>query len=447
MAEKINFTKSNLDAIDCPAGMPRRYVYDLKTPGLQFCVTAKGARSFYRYGRVNGRPQRLFLGAYPDMTPEQARDAAKKATGEVVQGVDPAERKRVARGEMTFGELFNDWRDRHAKLHKKSWDQDQDNYDNHLADWGPWKLSRIKRADVTTLHTKIGADAPYMANRVLALASTLFNWAIEEHDYDHANPAKGVTRFREQSRERFLRGDELPRFFKALDDETNQTMRDFFKMCLFTGARRSNVQAMKWEEVNVQRAEWVITAAAAKAGKSITVPLVPEAIAILKERMGNGSAYVFDSYGKSGHLAEPKTAWAKLLERAKLEDLRIHDLRRTLGSWQAATGASLHVIGKSLGHQNQSTTAIYSRLDLDPVRRSVSTATAAIMAASRKRGPKKSKGGGGEGGAEQKALPAPSQDGEAKKSKGRRGKSKTAAQPTAPQTPAAGARAAATSAA
>ncbi len=61
--------------------------------------------------------------------------------------------------------------------------------------------------------------------------------------------------------------------------------------------------------------------------------------------------------------------------------MRIHDLRRTLGSWQAKTGASMAIIGKSLNHKSQSTTAIYARLDLDPVRRSVNTSTSAMMAA------------------------------------------------------------------
>jgi integrase len=64
-----------------------------------------------------------------------------------------------------------------------------------------------------------------------------------------------------------------------------------------------------------------------------------------------------------------------------MTDLRIHDLRRTLGSWQAKTGASLSIIGKSLNHKTHQATAIYARLDLDPVRQSVNTATAAMLEA------------------------------------------------------------------
>src|SRR6185503_15245564 len=91
--------------------------------------------------------------------------------------------------------------------------------------------------------------------------------------------------------------------------------------------------------------------------------------------------YVFPGSGKSGHLEEPKKGWQRILTRAGIADLRIHDLRRTLGSWQAKQGASLTIIGKSLNHKNQNTTAIYARLDLDPVRDSVNAATTAMLAA------------------------------------------------------------------
>jgi integrase len=102
-----------------------------------------------------------------------------------------------------------------------------------------------------------------------------------------------------------------------------------------------------------------------------------------KESAKKGCQWVFPatrSDSRSGHLNYPQRAWVRICERAGLKNIRIHDLRRTLGSWQAATGASLPIIGKSLGHKNQSTTQIYARLNLDPVRESVDAATAAMMA-------------------------------------------------------------------
>jgi len=112
------------------------------------------------------------------------------------------------------------------------------------------------------------------------------------------------------------------------------------------------------------------------------VALSPEAIEILQNRKpSDGAIFVFPGSGKAGHLMEPKKGWKRILERAGIDNLRIHDLRRTLGSWQAKTGASLAIIGKSLNHKNQNTTAIYARLDLDPVRDSVNKATSAMMQA------------------------------------------------------------------
>ena len=112
--------------------------------------------------------------------------------------------------------------------------------------------------------------------------------------------------------------------------------------------------------------------------------------------VGNGSEYVFPGCGKTGHLVEPKTPWGHVVKRAKLNDCRMHDLRRTLGSWQAAGGASLLIIGKSLGHRSESATRIYARLATGPVPESVEKATVAMITAAE--GADVINGGGSHGG-------------------------------------------------
>lgn len=138
---------------------------------------------------------------------------------------------------------------------------------------------------------------------------------------------------------------------------------------------------MHWSDINFNRAEWLVEET--KNGEPQTIPLIPQAIIILKERYENKiSDWVFPSAtSKSGHIEEPKKVWKNLLERAGIKDLRIHDLRRTLGSWQAATGANSYIIGKSLGHKTQQATAIYARLNMDSVRESVARAADAMFAA------------------------------------------------------------------
>jgi integrase len=259
-------------------------------------------------------------------------------------------------------------------------------YDKFLIKWKTRRLADIKRSDVSSLHSKIGEDnGRYEANRVLALVRAIFNFAIEQLDFQGTNPAIGVKKFAEESRDRYLLPDELPRFFEALEEEES-LFKDFFLLCLFTGARRSNVASMRWEDL--QGETWRIPVT--KNGKPVFIPLVPEAQAILQTRkeQADDSPYVFASYVKSGYLAEPKTAWARITARANLSDLRIHDLRRTLGSYQAAQGTSLAIIGKMLGHRTHQATQVYARLDLDPVRQSAVKATSTILALAK---PEKSK--------------------------------------------------------
>jgi integrase len=223
---------------------------------------------------------------------------------------------------------------------------------------------------------------PVAANRALTFLSALYNRA-DDIGYKGSNPTHKIKRFREHARDRFLQPAELPKFFEALDEEPNETLRDFFRVALFTGARRSNVQAMRWDDLNLQNGTWRIPGGDVKTGEPVTLPLSPPALEVLRRRsVAREGPWVFPSTWKGRHITEPKHAWKRVLERAGLENLRIHDLRRTLGSWQAATGASLQIIAKSLGHSdNSQATKIYSRLHLDPVRQSVNTATAAILAA------------------------------------------------------------------
>ncbi len=185
-------------------------------------------------------------------------------------------------------------------------------------------------------------------------------------------------------RERFLNADELRRFLDALESET-ALFHDFFMLLLLTGARRGNVQAMRFDELNLELRTWRISTT--KNHEPLTVHLPEQAVEILKQRQRerDGNPWVFPGGKKNqqSHLKEPKSAWDRVCKRAKLSDVRIHDLRRTMGSWQAASGTSLHIIGKSLGHKTAAATRIYARLDLEPVRQAVDIAVAAMMAAAK----------------------------------------------------------------
>jgi integrase len=146
---------------------------------------------------------------------------------------------------------------------------------------------------------------------------------------------------------------------------------------------------MRWNDIVLGESVWRIPRT--KNGTPQNVTLCPEAVTILTERKrtaAGDAVFVFPGHGASGHIEEPKKAVIRVMQRAGIpygrnveNGVTLHDLRRTLGSWQAKTGASLVIIGKSLNHKSLQATAIYSRLDLDPVRASVNTATAAMLEA------------------------------------------------------------------
>ncbi len=383
MAEnRFNFTIRTIQSITPPSKGKRSFFYDAKVPGLALSVTSTGTKSFLVYRKIEGRPERIFLGRYPDLSVENARNMAAETIGQIARGTNPAALKRAGREELTLEELFQEFMNRHAKVHKRTWKEDGNQFRRYLAGWKNRKLSSIKRNHVQALHAKLGHESgPYAANRLLALLRAMFNKAEEWGYWDNkTNPAVGITKFKEKSRARFLEADELPRFFQALAEEPSDAIRDYFLISLLTGARRGNVLAMRWDEVHLERGTWEIPET--KNGDSQTVPLVGPALTILAERKQTTTGeWVFPGAGKTGHLVEPKKGWQRLKERAGLENVRIHDLRRSLGSWQAATGANLSIIGKTLNHKSPAATAIYARLNIDPVRDSVEKATSAMLAA------------------------------------------------------------------
>lgn len=384
----LNFTKAAIEALPLPE-RGWKYYYDTKVSGLAIGVGASGVKTFVLYRKVNRKPERIKIGRYPDLTVEKARAAATNLNADIANGTNPAELKRVRRAEMTFGDLFDQYYKNHAVPHKKTADEDKQKFEKYLSsnkdgiNLASRQLSQITKADIGQLFTKISKSHKVTANRVLALVSSIFGKAIEWGIWNQINPCHGIRKHSEVSRDRFLHPDELPKFFECLLAYPNATVRDYILMSLLTGARRSNVLAMRWDQLNLARAEWRIPDT--KNGTPQSVPLVPDAVAVLQARKNSAacaqSPFVFPGSGETGHLVEPKKAWKVILDKAGIADLRLHDLRRTMGSWQAGTGANLSVIGRSLNHKSTQTTAIYARLWMEPVRNAMETAAAAMMQA------------------------------------------------------------------
>jgi integrase len=382
----FSFTENRIKRLQAPTppdGKTYAQVYfkDSTLPGLQCCVTSAGSKSYYYVRRVDGKPCRMLLGAVDKISVDDARKAAQAKGGQVATGRNPQEERRSKLQEPTLQALYDHWMI-YATAHKKprSVENDKWLWKAYLTPWHGRRLSLIRKADVQALHSKIGTDnGPYAANRMLALLRSMLNKA-DEVGYRGDNPAKGVKMFKEVSRDRFLQAGELEAFFKALEAEP-EIFRDYFLTLLLTGARKTNVMMMRWADLDLAAGCWRI--AENKSGSVVVVPLVAPAVEILKARAEHrsGNAYVFPGRKHGTCLQEPDKAWDRIRTAAGLADLRIHDLRRSLGSWMAGQNVSLTIIGKVLGHKSSAATMIYSRLALDPQRNAMEGATTAMLTA------------------------------------------------------------------
>lgn len=202
------------------------------------------------------------------------------------------------------------------------------------------------------------------------------------------NPAEGIEHFEEIERDRYLLEDEIPRFFQALGEETEQII-DFFLLSLLTGARKGNVLAMRWQDIDFNLARWRVPGELSKNKKPMVIPLTAAAVEILNSRIKVASSeFVFPGEGVTGHMTSPKSAWKRVITRAELQDIRPHDLRRSLGSWMANTGADLMVIGGALGHKDSKSTLIYARLATATIRGAMEIASDKIMESGKPSRPK-----------------------------------------------------------
>jgi integrase len=195
------------------------------------------------------------------------------------------------------------------------------------------------------------------------------------------NPVRGIKKFIEMPRKRFLKPAEMQRFFQALAQEPNQTFDAFVLLCLFTGAREGNVLAMRWADVDF--ADWLWSIPDTKNNEPQEVPLVPAAAEVLKrQRKIADSEWVLPGRTPGTHLTGFRKNWSRLLKRAGITNLRIHDLRRSMGSWGIREKVPLVLIMDILGHKTIDVTAkVYALGDTAQVREAMTTITGKMLEA------------------------------------------------------------------
>ena len=374
--------------IDSLAPRAKDYmVWDDEIPGFAVKVTARGRKAYFLKYRTADRTQRKpSIGVHGKLTVDVAREIARKWSAEVAAGRDPSASRMEKRDAPTFADLAEVYLSEHAYPYKAPSAAKEDARMlrvNLLPLWSSKRVEAVTLRDVSRMHAEIRSRIGlYSANRHLALVGKMFSLAVKSGDRTD-NPARGVKMYREAKRDRWLRPDEIRRMFESLAHEPDSVVRAALTFILLTGARKTEALAAKWQDIDFDAALWRIPKTKAQVPQ--TLPLSTLALSVLQSlpRVA-GNPHVFPGKAAGRNLVNLSKPWLRVRERAGLADVRVHDLRRSLGSLMVQGGATLYVTQRALRHADSRTTAdVYAHLGDDPTRsafEAVGKKVAALMA-------------------------------------------------------------------
>lgn len=325
-------------------------------------VYPSSRRAYVCAYRVQRRKRLGVLGRVEALTLDQARIMALTALAKAAMGQDPKEPSRQRRSSKTVAALCEAFIEHHAKTKRLSWKSDESCLRRRiLPRLRHRRAATIASSDLEPIHSEVRARHPYAANGVLEIVRTMFNWGkvVGLVPPDHVDPTKGIVRFPERRRRRYITTVEMPDFIRALEAEDNEYARHGLWLLLLLGLRATELLNAKWSDIDWDTGTLFV--GLTKNGEPLLAPLGDAALARLQliPRIPNNPYIICGQ-----KLGRPLTGLGKplrrVLRRAGLQNIRVHDLRRTVGSWLAQSGASLHLIGDVLNHRDLRTTLGYA---------------------------------------------------------------------------------------
>lgn len=407
-------TKRSVDSLK-PAAIDV-ILWDDSLAGFGVKITPSGHKSYvvqYRPGAGGRRAtaKRIVLGTHGALTPDEARKLAKRELGRVAQGQNPADERAKKKGERKVRELGTEYMEEvQARRKPSTYAEYKRLWEKHVVPTiGARTVGEVDLSHVRKLHRDL-KETPYVANRVIAMLGAFFAFGEREHvKLKNGNPVRGIELYPERPRERFLTPDEFRRLGAALvkaeseglppveqhkskrGKAKNQKHRPksadtpvpanpyaiaAIRLLALTGCREGEILSLRWDAVDAERG--YLRLADSKTGKSVR-PLGQAAAAVLETVPKiEDNPYVLPGRKEGEHLMEITRVWFAVRQEAKLDNLRLHDLRHSFASVPATSGESLLVVRSLLGHKRTATTERYAHLSNDPVRRAADRASGDI---------------------------------------------------------------------
>lgn len=373
------FTAKYIRSLACPTHLTQKYVNVLPNVHLYVSVSRGGNKTFCFRCKQDGNWRTLDLDCrFDDALDDalsrssliEARSRATALTARRNSGENVFEREKIANASPTIQDLFDHYKVRHLEKKGRRVKDNVNDFNRWFSkrNLGKKKASEFSHDDASRLHKQM-EKTPGSANRAVQLGRAMFNFGIKTRFLLRAdNPFAGISLYPENQRDRVLSDEEAGRLIQAISDAPlkhcpQRTLADMIMLWLLTGVRKTVMLSMEWSEINEQAWLWKIPAAKMKGRKMQEILLGPAEIEILTQRKqlliddGNFSKHVFPSdKSASGHIEDPGNAWESLRENLGLADLWIHDLRRSLASAMANTGASVAIVKQALAHTDERTT-------------------------------------------------------------------------------------------
>ena len=333
-------------------------------------------------------PKRVTVGRHGVVNAEEARRRAALVIARVKAGEDPVPEPLAAKlaNGPTVADLAARYLEKHVAVRckPKTAKTARTAVNRHIVPTlGGLPLAAVERAQVTALHHGL-SDRPAMANTAVKTLSHMYKlaegWGMVAEGVD---PCRSVAKYPARRRERFLTEAEFERLGRALDEAevrggASPGAVAAIRLLMLTGCRKNEILTLRWRDVDPDVRE--LTLADAKTGPR-AVPLPPSAVRLLAglaRRPGN--PWVIPGHKPGTHMRDIDGAWQTLRGRAKLNDVRLHDLRHSYASRALALGESLPMIGKLLGHSQLETTARYAHLARDSVHEAAARIAESIAA-------------------------------------------------------------------
>ena len=403
LSDRVNLTAGAIERLTCPDGKQQAFMRDSEAPGLRVRVTSAGAKSFVYEAKLDRQTIRRTIGDVKLWSIEQARSEARRLAVLLDNGQDPREIERQQQADraatkaaatakaLTVGDVWPLYLENGRPKRRDAW---KPRYRADLEAMavpggepkkrgqgttrpGPLypllalPLAGVNEDTLKSWYDREAVAGKHQAARALMMFRGFLRWCAARPEYrsmtdrDAGKAAAIVESLPSNTRRTdALEAAQVPGWWVGVEQLSNRTASAYLRALLLTGARREELAALTWANVDFQ---WHKLTIADKVESTRTIPLSPY-LAQLLATLPRQGPFVFASTGKAGRIADARASHAKALQSAAIEGLTIHGLRRSFSLLGEAAGAPAGAIAQVMGHKPSATAEGYRPRSIDALR-------------------------------------------------------------------------------